>query len=291
MSKEKCQLLLSLRSNWDDLRGEIVQNPLTCLVFMIILICAFWGSSVGNAALFVAASAAGFFAYRRAKFVEQGMKNTEESRIDERFSRSCAMLGNGKGESVQIGGLISLDNLARKHPGEYKEKVFSVICAFVRTSNENKKSSQEAINIFLKKGTDDSGYFYAGLKAILSGADLKSMNLEDVCLSGADLTGANLTESVFSENSDFNHSNMKKIKMGSVTQIRGNFTNCIFEEAYLQGGKFEGAVLDGANFNKAWLHADTLDNAQSMKDAKIPALVVHDKLEAEHNIQKGENPS
>lgn len=285
-NEKKRGILCNLCNDFGILGNEIKQHPLWFFMFSLICVIVAY-KSISEAALFVAASVAGFFAYQRAKAVEQGMKNASESRDDERFSRSCAMLGANKGEAVQIGGLISLDHLAKQKSGEYKQKAFNIACAFIRTSDTDKKKSfQEAINIFLKRGKGE--YFYTGLKAALSGAQLSSMDLKDVCLSGSDLTGANLTEAIFSENSDFSNSNMTGVKMVSNTKMNGNFSDCDFARADLMGGKFEKeSILDGTDFSKASIYVEIIQNVKSKKGVITP-FSIQDGLKDKHNLKKGE---
>lgn len=188
----------NLRRNWKDLLTEFQQNPLGFLVFatMVAIVAITGTDGITDAALFVAAGAAGFFAYRRAKAVEQGMKDADNSRADERFSRSCAMLGRDKSESVQIGGLISLDNLARGRKDEYRAEAFNVVCAFVRDNYNHLRSRQYAIDVFFKKQSQDADYFYAELSADLRTGDFYEMDFTDNVLDNADFNKARVISSL-----------------------------------------------------------------------------------------------
>ena len=193
----------NLREDCRTFVEDVKKSPLGPLVFLGLLVLFIglflWtnmpmGASYNQLYLIVIGWVAAFFAYRRAKAVEYGMNNAQKSKLGERYIQSCSMLNNDKSETVQMGGLINLDLIARQKDEDYRQPVLKIVCYFIKeqTDKENNLIAQRAVDMFLRKQENEPDYHYEGLSANLSGAKLEEINIMDACLSGADLKDAKL---------------------------------------------------------------------------------------------------
>lgn len=288
----------SLSDQWDGFWDEVERQPLGYIVFVAILVAGViisWHGKKQSLLVFVSGWTVAFFAYKRAKAVEQQLQATEKSRSNERFDRLCSMLG-GNGETGKIGGLIGLNNLAREQRESYGKNVFGVVCSFIREGKQGikpPKPIQYAIDIFFKIQKDDNKrYFYEEMELDLVGANLKEMNLKGVQLPNAVLDKVDFSEAQFSSESNFQGASLQKSQILGVKEIRGNFIGCEFQGATLSGSYFEDdAVLDGANFEGAIVYSTNLASAHSMENTIVPSDVFAGLKDKYKNIKKMEKPS
>lgn len=161
-------------------------------------------------------------AERQADAARSQVATAQQGLLGERYRQGTEMLGHEL-KSVRLGGIYTLDLLARDYPEEYHILVMQTLCAFVRhppTDFSQLRPGSGAEQPAVKRDEDDRPQFqlpedtHAVLRAIrlrsprqlaieskinfeldLSGADLRQSDLRGANLSGDDLSDSRLSGS------------------------------------------------------------------------------------------------
>jgi len=150
----------------------------------------------------------------QAQQLKEQADSAKKQMAAEQFKNAIEHLGSEK-QTVVLGGVHALHNLAMNYPKDYSLQVFEVLCSFIREETTKDEYQQRAstkpsiviqtiVGKLFSKASDNpylidyanlSGAFLRG--AILAEADLPNVflietNLQDVSLQGANLQGATL---------------------------------------------------------------------------------------------------
>ena len=183
--------------------------------------------------------------YRRAKALEDTVRNTEQGQRQERLKNAIEHLGNDS-VSVRLGGAYELFHLAQDTK-DLRQTVLDILCAHIRqTTGEDeyrkkyKPKPSEEIQSLLTLLFVQKYNIFRGLH----------INLQESWLNGANLRGAYLENAVLGE------AHLKEADL-SMSQIQGaglwgtNLQGAILDGAHLQGSILRGSEMQGANLTEA----------------------------------------
>ena len=229
----------------------------------------------------------------------QSQRNFEKGQNITRFSQAISFLGANSTEQ-KIGGIYTLEQIAKESPEEYLGTVIEVLSAFVRNAEvdeikedakkpEEKKEekikikpeTQIAVTVLLRIRTEDYKKHRENLpwinlvnaklmganlirtnltRADLKGVDLTRANLTGVYLTGALLMGANLTGADL-RGADLTKAYFMEADLMEADLESANLGRANLTRANLEGANLEGAVLKGANLWEADLRDANLGGA------------------------------
>ena len=248
-----------------------------------------WIGAVGVA---VAAFTGLISSNHQYRLSQQAQIITEQGQITDRFTKAVEQLGSDKSLDVRLGGIFSLERLARDSKGDYPT-VMEVLTAYVRGHSPVVGSDDQLVTaatvvpcaessklpidieavvtvisrrdptVPLANPIDLSGsclhnVTYSGATlagADLTGADLTGANLTGAFLTGADLTGAELT------GADLTGANLTGAFLTDADLTRAELTGAELTGAKLTGADLTGADLTGANLTDADLFGANLTGA------------------------------
>lgn len=111
-------------------------------------------------------------------------------------------------------------------------------------------------------GVDFSGKVLTD--ASFTKANLRNSNLSNTDLSGVSFFGANL------ESANLEGANLRNATLDTARITRANLTNAVLEGAFAVYTKFEGAIIDGADFTDVLLRPDVQKTLCKVAQGKNP---------------------
>ena len=256
-------------------------------------------TTIRNFGLVVAATVGLPIAIWRSKVAERQAKTAQRGLLNERYQKGSEMLGSGE-LPVRLGGIYSLERLAREHPGDYHTQIMNLLCAFVRHPTREAFEAVEMINGGSSTGTakskkgwheesndrplrvredvqeamwvisrrcevrvEEEEQFWLNLtKAELSGARLIGANLAHASLLGTALNNARL------DHARLEHAILIDAELYGATMFNANLNKAQLNGAFLNGAKLHAAKMNGASLSGAELRKAKLKGAQ-LNDASL----------------------
>ncbi|MBK0866175.1 pentapeptide repeat-containing protein [Saccharopolyspora sp. HNM0986] len=178
--------------------------------------------------------------------------NLEQQQITERLSKATEQLANHDILEVRLGGIYSLERIARDSEAD-QPTVVNLLATFVRETTKRGGP-----------GARDSGTVPADVQAALTtlgkrrplptdpAIDLSFANLGFANLNGADLTNANLNGADLT-NANLDGANLTGAGLTVAGLYGASLTNADLGAASLTGANLNGADLTGANLTNASL--------------------------------------
>jgi uncharacterized protein YjbI with pentapeptide repeats len=244
-----------------------------------------------------------------------------QARFDELFAQAVANLGS-KSESVQLSGVVILENFLRNGDVTFHDQVYAVVCAnlaieehsplvnrfLVRTfegavrlsiASHTGEPEQEPLDLancqmprINLRGLELDGVdvAFANLRdANLVGAHLKGVkgyevNLERARLSRADLTEGRL-HGVQARQAHFHNSRLISAELRPSNSQHADLRQAEFFGAFLQGAHLDGADLTSAMFNNANL-SDTYFPGSVFNDQTLRSILKSARIEGEPSWRK-----
>jgi uncharacterized protein YjbI with pentapeptide repeats len=209
--------------------------------------------------------------WKRLFYQEEQLNNQDQQLVlqtkvqrDNRFAKGIELLGNNN-ESARIGAAYSLYFLAKDFPEEFRETVFEVLCAHIRTisgtsqyiedhPDNTSTEIQSIIDLLFKKGRYESSLF-KGLEA-----NLLHVNIAYADLSSADFTDANLSFA------NLSYSHLRSTNFSNVRFYKAILSNIdgkgggVFKEAMITDTNFDFANLSCCDFSNAHLNNIKINN-------------------------------
>ena len=218
--------------------------------------------------------------HRRAKALEDTVKQTEYGQRQERMKNAIEHLGNNS-DSVRLGGAYELFHLA-EDTATLRQTVLDILCAHIRQTtsereyreNHKSKPSEEVQSVltllFVQKHSafdslqaDLTGSWLKGVE--LRKARLKKAILSETNLQDSDLYGAHLDEAVLAraqlQNAILQGAHLRKAKLHSVCFHKANCNGVRLQAAHLYDAQLEGINLCGAHLENAILERAFLKGA------------------------------
>ena len=224
----------------------------------------------------------------------------EKGHLTDRFSKAVELLGHDK-SSIQVGGIFTLEKIAREDPATYFETVYELLCAFIRDHaplipdeepSEDKKPAekgdddhkkeelakkkelppitlavQTALTVIGRREGDVTLDLHETnlRRADLQGADLVEANLQGADLQGADLQGADLVGANL-QGADLQGANLLSTSLMRANLIRADLRKADLQDANLQGvflqvAFLQGVILQGVNLQGVNLQGVNLQGA------------------------------
>lgn len=224
-------------------------------------------------------------------------KLQQKSNTSNRFKDGIQLLGSDN-DSVVIGGIYLLDELARYDTVCYAKQVFEVLCAYLRTDTNEKWNRdieisprkmekylfphkyQIVIDILFR---DTKNFYKSNIKeykiilnnCCLVNANLRKANLENVIIKNALLINSNFEEAnlsgailsnVRAESSVFCYANLRKTSIYDLCAVCINFYGANLEGAFLteintNGGNMCFVHMEGVQLSNAKMQGVSFFNA------------------------------
>lgn len=232
-----------------ETNGETLRNFLLILAAPMGLWLAIWRSTTADT---------------QADIAQRGLQN-------ERYQKGADMLGS-KTLATRIGGIYSLERLAKNHSEEYHIQIMDLLCAFIRYPK--KKNADSSTEVELQAQEDDNSLapdIQESLTVIgrrgKKQLDLERkqhdsetgekwrLNLSKACLDNANLDGTNLEsanlrnaylKSALLRHTDLMAVDMEDARLGNANLRNANLTDANLKGACLTGVELENAKLEGA---------------------------------------------
>jgi predicted DNA binding CopG/RHH family protein len=182
-----------------------------------------------------------------AETTKQNYQALVDKNTADRFSRAVEMLGDKEQITVRLGGIYSLERIAKDSPEGYHWIIMELLTAFVRENAPfppfpNSEALANAMKAYSRPVEKD-------IQAILTvlgrrgNRELESsnLNLMYTCLSCASFRDTDLT------GMDFRFSDLSSSHF-----VNANLTGVVFRYANLKGTDFIDADLDQADFSVAY---------------------------------------
>ena len=221
-------------------------------------------TTIRNLGLLVAGVVALIFAYWRSKVADRQADIARHTLLNERYQRGAEMLGN-RSLSVRIGGVYSLEELAREVPEIYHVKVMRVFCAFVRFPTKDRSSESAHKDDATRKS--ESRRIPADVESVmhaigyrcprrisleqnekprvlyLRDANLIHLQVERANFSNAWLTNVNLSDAVL------RRTNMSGARLRDADMTCADLGQADLSEAKLWGANLSGTILRRTNLS------------------------------------------
>ena len=242
------------------------ENP--TWIFKLVGVCQkyevlkFLGIGMGGILLALQALAS----HRRAKAMEDAVRNTEQGQRQERLKNAIEHLGNTS-RSQRMGGAYELFHLA-EDTRQLRQTVFDILCAHIRRTtnqrtyqNKYKLKPSEEIQSLLTLLFVQNHTVFKGLHVNLQGSCLKGANLWGARLVGADLTEAHL-QAAFLLNARLQGALLRAARLQLADLRDAQLQAAILHQAHLQAADMKGAGLQGASLGGAGLQSADLCGAK-----------------------------
>jgi hypothetical protein len=209
-----------------------------------------------------------YFTHKRLVALEKQVGIAEKNHYTERFNKSIEQLGSDK-SSVILGGVFTLDALARNHPEDFHDTVYNLLCAFIR---DHATHQQSAIKTDSEDGypdlheEDPDSWEYL-TKTPVSYPDDDLLGKKDKPVSVVIETVLNLiTNRVTSNDRDFlidlRYANLRNANLRGTNLANAKLTGVNLRGANLEETKLAGAEVNFAILINAYMQNSDLTDVQ-----------------------------
>ena len=215
--------------------------------------------------------------YRRAKALEDTVRNAEQGQRQERLKNAIEHLGH-ESDSVRLGGAYELFHLVGDTK-DIRRTVFDILCAHIRqTTGEEEyrkkypSKPSEEIQSLLTLLFVQKREIFKGLRINLQGSWLNGANLQDAYLEKANLIRTHLWQAklgkAYLQGARLAGAQLQGVWLvearlqGAELAAGARLQGADLMEAQLQGAWLPGARLQGANLMEAQLQGAWLGQAQ-----------------------------
>ena len=195
--------------------------------------------------------------------VEQVRNQAEKARMEmaaEQFKNAIDHLGNEK-QSVVLGGVHALHNLAMNFPDDYGKQVFEVLCSFIR--EETRKPEYRAKIEAMLKSTDQTQKTETNApNQATSHIVIDTMQIPLTKSSTSLIVLQTIVDKLFREKVEVKDEKTGKTKelyrnhaanLSNAFLREVNFSDAQLQSANLQNANLQGANLSGTNLQRAHL--------------------------------------
>lgn len=257
---------------------------------------------IGGFFIFVTASVA-YLNFRETRrnvnATERNVRATEEKQIAERFSKAVELLGSAN-IHAQLGGVYSLEQIAKDAEEKYYWQVLETLTSYVRVKSpyppktveqtdsiETPKEIQplateiQAVMTVLARRKHHYGHplepyclnfrsvdlrnLELPFNANLQGVDFCRANLQGALLNKANLQGALLKKAnlqgAYMKEANLQRADFSNANLQKVSLVNAQLQGAVFLAADLQGAHLEMAAMQGADFLAATLQGADLEMA------------------------------
>jgi len=175
-------------------------------------------------------------------------ENTRKLISAEQFKNAVEHLGNDK-QTVVLGGVLALHDLAVKFPEEYSRQAFEVLCSFIRETME--PAYQKTLQADIRRTslpTDDSLHQATSLTVIQAIVD--------------QLFRGEKSKEVYQYNASFSKTLLEGVDWSGANLPRANLQLTYLHDVNLRGVDLQGAHLHGTGFRYADLRGAKLQGAK-----------------------------
>ena len=192
----------------------------------------------------------GIFLFLSLYFTWQSVRESQESRLTDRFIKAIELLGDTSSVSKRVGGIYALERIAWDSEKDHWT-VMEILMAFLRekVSRETyQKRSEESPNRTLED-------VHAAIRTIArrrltyKRGEQHSLLLEDLNLEGADFYEANLSGARLNR-TILKNASLRKSRLDDARLRGANLQGATLSRAFLCGADLTGANLDEANLEE-----------------------------------------
>jgi hypothetical protein len=211
---------------------------------------------------------------------------SREGQITERFTRAIDQLGGDKDDDVRVGGIYSLERIAKNSPAD-RQTVQAVLAAVVRAhapwpvgapdgpEHPSPTVDDQLLWLHYRNPVVQAAMIVLGrrpkspdeLQLFLSRVDLRAAFLHDARLSKANIRHANLARSqmlrVDLVGSDLTNIDLRQTNLQDARLTGANLRQAHLQKADLRGADLRGADLRGANLQGAQLEGADLTEVRA----------------------------
>ena len=255
----------------------------------------------------------GLFFILTAYFTWRNIQNAEEKQDSERFSKAVEMLGDKDKIEVRLGGIYSLEKIAKDSPKDYHWTIMEVLTSFIRENSPRftNKEKQTLVESYLSEqdkkeaDTKDPPRITTDIQAALtvigrrevkndedeklklpltnlSGADLSEAKLSGADLSGADLSKAKLRDAKLRD-ANLSYADLSKAKLSGADLFKADLFKADLFKAIL--GE---SVLFEAFFKKADLSKAFRRSGADLSEAVLTEAILFEAFLSKANLFKAD---
>ena len=253
---------------------------------------------------------------KQAEAQQQTVKNQLTAEANARFGRAIEQIGDSKEAKdnegnllpnieVRLGGLYTLEQLAKEQPETYHNTILSVLCAYVRenapkidtstteqTNEKPREDIQTTLTIIGRRGVRKISLPEIHNREpqinlsqlILTGANLQAANLEGAKLQKAKLQEANLQEANL-QRANLEGAKLQEAKLLGTGLHRADLQQANLQQADLQYAQSQQANLQEADLREANLEGTQLQEADLQK-AQLQGANLYEANLQQANLQE-----
>ncbi|MEP0924903.1 pentapeptide repeat-containing protein [Leptolyngbya sp. ST-U4] len=216
-------------------------------------------------------------ANKNSRIANRNVEIANAKQVTERFSKAIDQLGNEDQIQVRLGGVYSLERIAKDSP-EDCWTIVEVLSSFIREYAAKRKDERFSLEV---KATDnqtlkkqepirlptDIQTAFTVMDRIYKERtsdrriDLQGIDFSNTDLVGVNFTGANLIDAKFC-GADLNVAQFNRALLIKADFRAANVEIAFFKDADLTGADFRSAIMDGAQLQGADLEGAQLQGAQ-----------------------------
>ena len=209
---------------------------------------------------------------------QEDRRLTQERLVTDRFSKAIEQLGEEKDETVRIGGIYSLERIAKDSPRDYWT-IMEILTSYARKNSPIPEKEEEikpididvqaALTVIGRRHITqtqrhlkklEEGKIIDLTNTFLARANLAESNLAESNLAESNLARANLAESNLAR-ANLAKANLAESNLARANLTNTNFTKANLEKADLVKANLLNANLTGANLREAKLAEVNLADA------------------------------
>ncbi len=295
---------------YQKLSKQIEDKPETDIEYRGIAI-RYFGiiAAAGTVIGYIVVTARNIISDNQNKAADEQNKINERGRITESIGQAITQIGAFNGDNpnieVRLGGIYSLERIAKNSDDDYK-KIMDILCAYVRVTapiqkpksvkkkkQEDKKRKirediQAAVDVLGTKKELNLVRQRDEFRVNLENCDLSNSRFSELNFNrGTDSNnGAIFDDSLF-EKSEFHGADLSYVSFDRAILIGANFEYARLKGARFLGATFKDTKVHGADFSKAKkLTQEQVDEMIGDIDTKLPNGLKLSRIEESPKLKK-----
>jgi hypothetical protein len=199
--------------------------------------------------------------------IQRGLQMVANMQYADRFNRAVALIDHEQ-LTQRLSGITDLEQLARDAPGQYRERVFTLLTAHVKNVTQGLVIDASIPADSLIPAPDTQAILNALRRRQVPRRRQEGVDLRGAVLAGGVLDNANLAVSYF-EDANLRGAQFDRANLRGTSLDRADLRTASFRSANLTGASLNKADLSGADFDYARL------NNASFVDALLTGATFH----------------
>ena len=229
-------------------------------------------ATVRNVGVVIGGVIAILFAVWRSIVAEKQAATAQRGLLNERYQKGAEMLGSSI-LTVRLGGIFTLQHLAKEHPEQYHVQIMRLFCVFVRSSAKKGDATKEG------NGSDDEATLTYSEEKSNTKAETTTLEQlrfnrrkyalllgEDLHAAMAAIGGRSKACIALEKNDDFKldlgAAKLRALRLRKADLSGADFMDADLFNACLLETDLSDTQLQGVNFSYAWLLGANLSRAK-----------------------------